>query len=183
MEALFSKIFRTEVSLDNKRFLLIAIIFSLFVSSCSSLVKKLPQTLPQAPVKSGDILIHLSEIEYFMETLERLAPKYSLTIREVSELRDINLILQGWCYHNDRKAVLSKVNESLKLTVSIDDPAENNEAILELKFIGYALHDSVTFQPLKMELLIQAVVLDKSSCESSEAARVFISQNAELKRL
>ena len=105
------------------------------------IIKDFNQGLPQTPVQSGDVLTQLMESNEIEEIVKKMREQdYSLTLKE-REFTDINLILKGWSYYQNRKVFVGAINDSLMLK------ARNPELTIHLKIIGYSLFDwKLSFQ-------------------------------------
>ncbi|MFC1882172.1 hypothetical protein ACFL2S_11830 [Thermodesulfobacteriota bacterium] len=148
-------------------------------------VKQLMSDFPTSPIQSGDVIRNLLDKEDLKKLISPFlvlpatiqdavdvlraeeeaaatgdAPPPSPP-RAVAEaivtvgIKEINLILKGWCYHENRKTILASVDEWRS--------EENQELMVNAKFVGYVLYDPTTFQTVKGELLITVNAFDSST--------------------
>ena len=126
-------------------------------------LKNFGQSLPQTPIKSGDVLAVLmdkDQIEAMVQHLWTSAPALSF---DSAEHHDINLILKGWSYYQNRKVLVGLVHDSLLINAQPILSVQKSELNFHIKIIGYSLLDWETLHSVNDELLIDIDIFEAST--------------------
>lgn len=103
-----------------------------FVESMKDSVKRPCISLPMSPVHTGDVITKISK-DTFLKMMPLIKANYTMN-------DEIAYIVQGWSYYKNKKVIVATINETITVELKGID--------LQMKFNGYNLFDSETFQIL-----------------------------------
>jgi hypothetical protein len=125
-------------------------------------IKRYSTALPMDPVRSGDPITTIAKAT-FIEMMPELQGDIIMD-------DEIAYIIKGWSLFNAKKVIVASIDEVV--TLEIDGIG------IQVKFNGYNLYDSETFQVVDGNLLI--VMTSAPSGDNKFSGKIFMHQSSKL---